>query len=323
LVERPLKPILVLSKCIECAACRYNGQTIPSKFVRQLRAHVEFIPVCPECEIGLGIPRDPVRVVEQDGEYRLMQTKTERDVTQPMREFAEGFLSALPDIDGFILKSRSPSCGIKEVKVYSSIGKVPPKGKHHGFFGAAVIERFPSFPLEDEGRLKNFIIRGNFLTRVFTLARFRKVVETGSASELVTFHSRNKYLIMAYNQERMRELGRIAANHDKKPWPEVIANYGEKLREVFPRTPSAGSYVNVLQHTMGYFSEYLTAREKQFFLALLKKYRKGKVPMGVLFEVMRSWVVRFEEEYLTQQTLFEPYPEELLDVTDFGKGRSV
>ena len=154
-----LKPRIVISKCIEFDTCRYNGQMISSDFVEKLKSFLEFIPVCPEFEIGLGVPRDPIRVISLGGNLRLIQPKTEKDVTKDMVDFSNSFLDKLSDLDGFILKSKSPSCGIKDVKVHAG-GGIPPKDpKGPGFFGKAVLEKYPNLAIEDEGRLLNSRIK--------------------------------------------------------------------------------------------------------------------------------------------------------------------
>ena len=166
-----LKPRILVSKCIEFDSCRYNGQVISSDFVEKLKSFVEFIPVCPEFEIGLGVPRDPIRVVSFGGNLKLIQSKTEKDVTKNMVEFSNSFLDKLSDIDGFILKSKSPSCGIKDVKIHAGTGPPPKESKGSGFFGKAVLEKYSNIAIEDEGRLLNSRIKQHFLTKVYALRK--------------------------------------------------------------------------------------------------------------------------------------------------------
>jgi uncharacterized protein YbgA (DUF1722 family)/uncharacterized protein YbbK (DUF523 family) len=315
------KPVVVISKCLGFAHCRFNGLTISSHTVDKLKLHVDFRPVCPEVEIGLGVPRDPIRVVKRADGLRLVQPATGNDVTDKMTEFAESFLGSVEDADGFILKSRSPSCGIKDVKIYPGMGKVGSGLRGSGFFGGAVIEKFPGLPVEDEGRLTNFNIREHFLTKLFTMSRFRAVKSSNSMKELVQFHTENKLLLMAYNQERMRILGRIVANPDKRPFGELIRDYEEHLMGAFSKASRYTSNINVLMHGLGYFSDELSSNEKAFFLDSLERYRSGSIPLSVPLNIIRSLIVRFQEDYLVQQTFFEPYPEELMEITDSGKGR--
>jgi len=162
-----VKPVVIISKCLGFAHCRYNGQIIPDEFVEKLKPYVEFRPVCPEVEIGLGVPRDPIRVILTDEKFRLIQPATGADVTGKMVDFAESFLNSADEIDGFILKSRSPSCGLKDVKIYTGLMDDNFVSKGSGFFARAVLDKFPNLAIEDEDRLKNYTIRKHFLTTLF------------------------------------------------------------------------------------------------------------------------------------------------------------
>jgi uncharacterized protein YbgA (DUF1722 family)/uncharacterized protein YbbK (DUF523 family) len=320
-MRESIKPAVIVSKCLGFARCRFNGLNVSSHTVDKLKPHVEFRPVCPEVEIGLGIPRDPARIVKVKDELRLVQPATGNDVTDNMNEFAGSFLDTVDEADGFILKSRSPSCGIKDVKIYSSMEKIGSGLRGSGFFGGAVIEKFPNLPVEDEGRLTNFRIREHFLTKLFTMASFRKLKASNSMKELVRFHTENKLLLMAYNQERMRVLGRIVANPDKRPFGELIKDYEEHLVGAFSKSARYTSNINVLMHGLGYFSKELSSNEKAFFLDSLERYRSGSIPLSVPLNIIGSLIVRFQEDYLMKQTFFEPYPEDLMEITDSGKGR--
>ncbi len=316
-----MKPRVIVSKCLGFAPCRWNGLIISDPFIDKLKPHVEFITLCPEVEIGLGVPRNPIRVIQKKQALRLVQPATGVDVTDKMQRYCKTFLKQTNEVDGFILKSRSPSCGIKEVKIYSSIEKSAAIKKGRGFFGDAVLERFPNLPVEDEGRLRNFILREHFLKRLFTLARFRSTKNTQKMKHLVQFQADNKLLLMAYNQKEFRIMGRIVANHEKKPASHVFTEYETHLLSALAKTPRYTSYVNVLMHAMGHFSDKLNKQEKTFFLDLLEKYRSGRVPLKSDMDVLMSWGIRFGEKYLLDQTLFKPYPEELMDISDSGKGR--
>jgi uncharacterized protein YbgA (DUF1722 family)/uncharacterized protein YbbK (DUF523 family) len=317
------EPVVVCSKCIEFQACRYNGLSISSDVVKSLRPHVKFIPVCPEVEIGLGIPRQPMRVIGADEVLKLIQPATNRDLTDEMTKFTDYFLDSLEEVDGFILKSRSPSCGIKDVKIYSGTGKRMSASKGKGFFGGAVGEKFGNLAIEDEGRLTNFRIREHFLTRLFTFADFRRVKKAKSMKELVKFQTQNKSLLLAYNQKELRILGRVVANHEKKPTEQVIVEYEKHLWNAFSRMPRETSHINVLMHAAGHFSKELSSDEKKFFLNTLEEYRDERIPLSVPLNVLKSWAVRFGDDYFLQQSFVEPYPLDLVEITDSGKGRSL
>ena len=325
-----MRPKVVVSRCLGFAACRWNGQMVASPEVSALARCVEFVDVCPEFEIGLGIPRDPVRIVAMNGVQRLVQPASGRDVSDEMTNFAIGRLGQIGPVDGLILKSRSPSCGPRDIKVYQSASHSAPIGHTQGFFAAQATRLFAGLPLEDEGRLTNFRIREQFLTAVFTLAAFRELKERAlgegasprEAIRLLTeFHSRAKLMLMAQNQTQMRRLGHIAANPQRLPVKEVWDAYAEGLLKAFERPPRPTNAVNVLEHAMGYFKTQLAPSEKRLFLEMVREYRAGRTPLSAPVAVLRAWIARFGEPYLADQMFFSPYPEELVSMRDSGLGR--
>jgi uncharacterized protein YbgA (DUF1722 family)/uncharacterized protein YbbK (DUF523 family) len=315
------RPRVVVSKCLGFEDCRYDGSMVEDKFLKKLGAFVEYVTVCPEAEIGLGTPRPPIRIVAQKEKLQLVQPATGRDVSEEMRAFTDTFLAAQTAVDGFVLKSRSPSCGFTDVKIYPSSERGPALGRARGFFGGAVVDHFPQTAIEDEGRLKNFTIREHFLTRLFALAAFRGFRAQATMAGLVQFHTEHKLLLMAASQKEMRECGRVVANATGQSLPELIAAYALHFQHAFVRQPRHTSHVNVLEHALGYFSEQLLAREKHHFLQILRRYAAGKVPLSSALSILKSWLVRFETAYLAGQTYFQPFPEDLVEVSDSGKGR--
>lgn len=305
------KPVIVASRCLGFAACRYNGVSIENDFVKKLRKHVDYITVCPEVEIGLGVPREPIRIAKEGGSLRLFQPASGKDVTQDMVSFSSRFLDSLDAVDGFILKYKSPSCGMKGVKIYHSRDPASGSGKGSGFFGSAVMERYPYLPVEDEARLRNISIREDFLNKAFTYARFRQVEDLNG---LMEFHTKNKYILMAYNQTRMRELGRIVAG--QKGFKKTREEYENALRKALSGFPKAGVFINVIEHAFGGISKMLTAKERGFFISLLEEYRDERIPLAVLTTLIRAWALRYGNEYLLEQTFFEPFPKELMETED-------
>ncbi|MFC1898259.1 YbgA family protein [Candidatus Cloacimonadota bacterium] len=316
------RPRIVVSKCIEFDSCRYNGLMIASPVVRKLEDFVDFIPVCPEVEIGLGTPREAVRLVKDGTQIKMVKSLSGDDHTKAMQDFSNKFLEGMKDLDGFILKSRSPSCGIKDVKLYTDIGKIPAiNTKNMGMFGQAVLDRYGFLAIEDEGRLTNLQIREHFLTKLFTLTSFRKLEKI--MKTLVEFHSNNKYLFMAYNQTQLKIAGKIVANHHKLPVDQVFEQYQKVLYSIFKNGAGLKSNINVLMHILGYFSKDLKAAEKAHFLDQLELFRARQIPLIGVTSVLQSWVIRFEQKYLADQTYFEPFPKELMHVADTGKGRII
>ena len=300
---------------MEFDSCRYDGSMIKSRIIQRLKDYADFMPVCPEVEVGLGIPRAPIRLVENEGVIELIQPSTGVNVTEKMSKFADSFLEALPLIDGFILKNKSPSCGVKAVRIYPHGGNSRPRIDGVGAFAREVFQRYYQLPVEDEGRLRNSLIRENFLTRIFALAEYRDIIKRGDFNDLLEFHTRNKLLLMTHNQIYSRELGRILSNSKNKPLRTIKMEYGQLLLKTLDETASAQAIVNVLQHALGYFSQELSHQEKALFLDSVGKYREGKVPLLLCQNLLKSWIIRFDEDYLKKQTFFNPYPDELMEIT--------
>jgi uncharacterized protein YbgA (DUF1722 family)/uncharacterized protein YbbK (DUF523 family) len=318
-MKRFPRPNVAVSNCLELAACRYNGQVIHDDFVKKLSNHVNWIPVCPEVSIGLGVPRFPVRLVSREKDVRLVQPATNIDLTDKMQDFCNDFLPRLKEVDGFILKFRSPSCGLKDVRFYPKAEKSAALGKTSGVMGGKVLEMFPGLAIEDEGRLRSLKIREYFLTKVFTLSSFREVRKSGKISDLSKFHANNKFLLMAYNQKELRALGNVAANRDGKELHETLMEYEKHLRESMRAPARRASNINVFMHIFGYFSRQLSSNEKQFFFETLQLYRDGRVPFTSALGLLKSWAIRFQDEYLTRQTFFEPFPVDLVEWSDAGR----
>ena len=321
MMENFPKPVVVVSKCLGFEHCRYDGEMIDAPFVDKLKDHVLFRPVCPEVEIGLGVPRKPIRIVRVDDGNTLYQPATGKDLTIPMQNFLPAFLDSLTEVDGFLLKSRSPSCGVNDVKIYAGFEASSRASRGSGFFGGAILEKFAGLPVEDEGRMRNFTIREHFLTRIFTFARFREVKKSGSLKNLVNFHSIQKLLLLGCNQAQMRILGKIVANHENEDFATLVLRYEEHLKQALANPPRYTAMINVLEHAFGGFSKVLSKEEKAFFLESIEEYRDERIPLSALLKVLRAWSIRYHNDYLLGQTLLQPYPVQLIEITDSGKGR--
>lgn len=320
--DTEIKPRVVVSKCLGFEACRYNGQLIRNDFLQALQPFVDFVFVCPEVEIGLGTPRDPIRLVGKTGKrLRLVQPSTGRDITGQMQSFSSSFLASLGPVEGFVLKSASPSCGLQDAKFYSKPENSPTLGKGPGMFAREVLDRFSHLAIEDEGRLMNLRIREHFLIKLFALARWRRLKGSPSRGELVAFQASHKLLLMAYNQTRMRRLGRIVAEAKKRGIAQTLEDYGREFCQALAQMARFNSHINVLMHAFGYVSEHLSGREKRHFLDMLDLYRARKLTVSAPISVLRSWLIRFEVGYLLGQVYFDPFPLELVNLADSGKGR--
>lgn len=308
------KPNIVISKCIEFDNCRYNGAIIRSEPIKELKEYVHFIPICPEVEIGLGIPREPIRLVQKDENIELMQPATGKILSQDMHTFIDSFFSTLKDIDGFILKSRSPSCGMTDVKLYSTIKKGPAVGKSSGIFGGRVKETYADVVIEDEGRLRNPRIWEHFLRCIYIFARFRETKKKQSLPDLIEFHSNNKFLLMSYHQQHLKTLGQIVSNQSHQKINTILDNYETILKQTFQKATTCARNINVLLHILGFFSNRITSNEKQYFLESVDAYKTGKLSLAAVIRILESWAIRFNEEYLLKQTFFHPYPKELVHI---------
>ncbi len=306
------KPRIFCSKCITFDYCRWNSAIIASDRVESLKDYVIFTTHCPEVEIGLGVPRDSLRIVMIQGKPRLYQPKTGLDHTDKMDSYANEVASNLGNVDGFILKAKSPSCGLSQIRIYKGINSPEVQSSGSGIFGAVILKKFPHHPVTDEGRIKNEKAWEHFLTQIFTLAAFRSLGAETRIKALIEFQTKNKLLLMAYNQSNMRKMGQLIGSHQKGDIASLFHQYQQLLMESMAEMPNLKSHINVLEHTLGYFKEKLSKAEKQFFLDEITRYRQGIIPLSICIHLMREFIVRFQEPYLAQQTYFQPYPEALI-----------
>ena len=311
--SRTPTPVVVLSRCLGVEACRYNGKMIREDFIHHLSSYVKIRPVCPELEIGLGVPRDPIRILAGDGGRTLVQPATGRDLTQPMTTFSQSFLGTLKEVDGFILKSRSPSCGIRDTKIHDADQEtVLERGA--GIFAAAVLEHFPDAAVEDEKRLRNRVRREQFLTRLYALAGLRRIALRPNREAFNRFHAKNRLLLMAFNRKELDRLDKLLSD-DREPDAAVLAKeYKRRLSNALSRNPRYTSLIGVLIYALGPISKQLTDRDKALFLDRLEGFRNGKIPASGPVSLLRSWVLRHGPRDLRNQTLFNPYPMELNEV---------
>jgi len=301
-----LKPRIVLSRCFS-EPTRYNGSRIFDEFVEELKNYVDYIEICPEVDIGLGIPRKNLIIVRENDKKRLIQQETGKDFTELILSYSQKTIKKFDNIDGFILKAKSPSCGVGSAKVYKD-NKIT--GKTNGFFTEIVKLKFPYLPVEDEGRLRNKEIRKHFLTRIFAFAELREICEKQKINNLIFFHTKYKYLLLTYNQKILKELGKIVAD-GKMSVCEKFQKYKELFYKAFMRKPSSKKHINTILHIYGHFSKYLNKEEKIQFLNLIEKYKKGKLEIEILIELLKNFALRFKDEYIKIQKYFQPYPEDL------------
>ncbi|MFZ5775188.1 MAG: YbgA family protein [Thermodesulfobacteriota bacterium] len=303
-----------ISACLAGEQVRYDGGHKRDPFLMEtLGPFVRFVPVCPEFECGLGVPREPMRLVGDPARPRLVTIHTKVDLTERMEAWAERKVVELEqeNLHGFIFKSRSPSSGMERVKVYSASGEGSPQHKGVGLFARAFMDHFPLLPVEDEGRLHDPALRENFITRIFVLARWRPIAATKQPGELVAFHTRHKLLLLAHSEKHYRQLGRLVAQTAGRQASELFAEYEQEMLAALACRSTIAKNCNVLQHMMGYFKTVLTADEKQELLEGIDHYRQGYVPLLAPLTLINHYVRKYRQEYLASQYYLHPHPMEL------------
>jgi uncharacterized protein YbgA (DUF1722 family)/uncharacterized protein YbbK (DUF523 family) len=304
---------LGISSCLLGENVRYDGGHKLDRFLADtLGQYVEYIPVCPEVECGLPVPREPMHLEGDPGSPRLVTTHTKQDMTDRMVRWANKRVVALEieDLCGFIFKSNSPSSGMERVKVYNEKGMPVKKGV--GIFVRIFIEHFPLLPVEDEGRLHDPKVRDNFIERIFALKRWREVLERKeSRRNVVDFHARHKFLILSHSPKYYQTMGKLVAKAKDLLLKELYQKYQALLMESLSLKTSARKNVNVLQHMMGYFKGQLSSDEKQELLEIIDHYKKEYIPLVVPITLFQHYVRKYDQPYLKQQVYLNPHPLEL------------
>jgi uncharacterized protein YbgA (DUF1722 family)/uncharacterized protein YbbK (DUF523 family) len=307
-------PSLGVSSCLVGQEVRFDGGHTRNPFVvDQLGRWFDCVPVCPEVEMGMGIPRPTIRLEEHSAGVRLVAPSTGEDFTARMSRFSKRRVRELQksDLDGYVLKKSSPSCGMERLRVYGSDGPIRRDGV--GFFARELMERWPALPIEEEGRLNDARLRENFIERVFCRNRWRTLVSRGlSRKSLIAFHTAHKLLLLAHNQAGYRRLGALVGNAGRIPDRELYASYEQELQRVMSTPATARKHANVLQHALGYMKKVLDAGEKKEILGAIEDYRAGMIPLVVPMAVLRFNIRKHDVDYLLAQLYFDPHPKELM-----------
>lgn len=303
-----------ISSCLLGERVRYDGGHKLDRFITEtLGEYFEWVPVCPEVEYGLPLPREEMRLVGDPQSPRLITRRTGVDHTEGMLRWAEKRLNGLEGegLCGFIFKSRSPSSGIGGVKVYTPSGTPSKKGA--GIFGGAFLKRFPLIPAEDDGRLHNPALRENFIERVFVFRRWRELLKKGaSRGDLVAFHTRHKLLVLAHSPRHYAALGRLVAGAKRQSHEALLGEYIGTMMEALRLLATVKKNTNVLLHAMGYFKKLLSPDEKQELFEVIENYHRALVPLVVPVTLIKHYVRKFDEEYLRGQYYLNPHPVELM-----------
>ncbi len=307
-----------VAACVVGQEVRFNGGHKLSHFVRDTLAHyVDFVPVCPEVELGLGVPRETLRLVDTPDPAappRLIAPKSGRDHTRAMLDYAHAKCDALmaEGLGGYILQKGSPSCGMERVKVYpaSSGG---PRRNGRGLFARVLMERFPYLPVEEDGRLNDAHLRESFIERLFAYQRIDGLFGARwRIGDLVAFHSREKLLLLAHHRPAYQALGRLVAGAKAIPRAELADRYRRGFLDAFTRRATTRKHTDVLSHIAGYFKKLLDPADRAELRELIDAYHRELVPLVVPITLLRHHIRRHDVAYLAAQSYLDPHPRELM-----------
>jgi len=314
-MQQPAQPKLLLgvSSCLLGNKVRFDAGHKEDSFLTKILAeYVEFLPVCPEVDIGLGIPRETIRLEGDPRNPRLIAPKSGRDLTDAMQDYSERRVSELATLNlhGYILKSKSPSCGMVHVRLYQAQA-VSKNGV--GIYAAALLRRFPTLPIEEEGRLNDSVLRENFVERLFARKRWLDFLAAGpSPADLIRFHTRHKLALLAHSPELYRELGRQMASAGTADFPRLLETYEQKFMETLKHKATPRKHSNVLYHLVGYLKNELDSEDKQELTSVIEDYRNGRVPLIVPITLLKHHFRRHPDAWVSEQTYLDPYPAELM-----------
>ena len=302
-----------ISRCLLGDRVRYDGTHKRDHFlVDTLGSYVSYVPVCPEVECGMPIPRESLRLVGDPNSPHLVTLRTKKDFTDQMIAWAKGRLDELAEenLCGFIFKKNSPSSGLFRVKVYAENGMPGRVGS--GIFAALFTRRFPLVPVEEEGRLNDPELRENFIEQIFTMEKWREVIANNpKTGNIVDFHTRNKLLLLSHSQKHYREMGKLVASGKSRSLNEILKEYERLLVNTLRLKTSVKKNMNVLDHMMGYFKKDLSPDEKIELLGIFQEYRKENLPLIVPVTLINHYVRKYDKPYLKQQTYLNPHPSSL------------
>ena len=310
------KPKIVVSECLYGTKCRYDGQGYNDKVIQSLKDYVDIQTVCPELAIGLSIPREPIRIEmnKENEEYRLIDYNSKNDYTNQMTEFSEEFINGLDDIDGFILKSRSPTCGLKDAKVYYRGNKCSIRSNENGFFLQKIIDKYDYLPIQNEGRLKNYNIRDNFFNRIFFINNLK------NNKNIIEFHKNNLLLLKSYDEESTNEVSDIL---NENRMEDQVHQYKEKVLNIVSNQRKKENKLSIIIKVFEKYKNMLNEEEINMFNGLIESYENQRIPFSTLEVVIKMYATRFKDKDILNQTFFYPYPENLINITDSGKGRKL
>ncbi len=312
-IDMPVK--VGISRCLLGEPVRYDSGHKLDRFLRDtVGRFVQWVPVCPEVECGLPVPREAMHLIGNPENPRLVTVRSKLDLTEKMVAWTGRKTEELSgeQLCGFVFKARSPSSGMQGIKIYDeNTGQVRHYGA--GLFARAFMARFGLVPAEDDGRLHDMGLRENFIERVFVMARWYHYVNTdGTVKGLIGFHTDHKLLVMAHSPEMLKKLGKMAAMGAKKEPEDLKNDYIATLMEALKQKATIGKNTNVLHHCMGYFKKRLSADQKKELGEVISEFHGGLVPLLVPVTLIRHYVRLYQESYLMRQWYLNPHPRELM-----------
>ena len=307
---------LGVSTCLLGQPCRFNGEGSKFDFVFDtLSQYFELVPYCPEMDLMGQAPRESIRMVEtKEEQIKFVTNATKKDITDDLENVCERCCNDFQnhDLNGFILKSKSPTCGLERVRVYQDNASNAHQKKGVGAFAHAILQKYPNLPIEEEGRLNDPWLKESFVMQIFAYKDWQEFNRSNpQVKELVEFHSQYKYLIYAKTHEGYKELGNIVANHEKKPFVQVLELYEQKFMDVIKIKGSINNTYNVLMHTLGYLKKFLTSEEKQELIETMNEFKNQIIPLIAVIKMFQVYIKQYNVEYLLIQKFFQPYPKEL------------
>lgn len=305
-----------ISECLLGRPVRHDGGHKHDRFLTDtLGLWVDWVPVCPEVEIGLGTPRPAMRLVAAGTGSRLVVRKTGEDLTERMTSWAATRLEDLPGLDGFVLKKDSPSCGMERVRVYPGQGDGSPTREGRGIFASALLDHHPLLPVEEEGRLHDPVLRENFVERLFAYRRWCSFAASRPGpGDLVAFHTAAKMTLLAHHPAKYRELGRLVADAGAAAggFTVLLDRYGTGFMEVLRHRATRRRHTNVLQHLLGYLKRDVDTDDRAELVGLIEAYRNGHVPLVVPITMLKHHFRRHGTDWVLSQTYLNPYPDEMM-----------
>lgn len=299
-----------VSACLLGVECNWSAGHNRYPFVSEdLAKYVEYVPLCPEAPV-LGVPRETIRLVKEEGRIKVKGHKSERDYTQPLMQISQEYLKRLKEegVCGFILKAKSPTCGMERVKVYNPQG-IPERESEAGIFAKILRQAMPHLPIEEDGRLYDAWIKENFIMQIFAYESWRLFsLSSPNMGDLVHFYTRYKFLLQAKDERLYREMGRVVANGDQKPLEEILLQFGELFLRAIAKKNKISTTYNVLEHCAGFLKNHLTPTQKEELRSAMQEFREGIVPLVLPVRLLHLYAKQYGIGYLQDQIFFEPYP---------------